>query len=91
VSYLISDLKPSSDKQVSSRQSFEDNLSSVEKWTSYIDFEVKQGELKRAACLYERAMASSVDMMNHLGFWLKYIHFIHLTLKDSSLARAKFE
>ena len=42
----------------------------------------------RARLLYERALVS-LDL--DLQFWLSYINFIQHTLKDPSLARAKFE
>ena len=42
----------------------------------------------RARLLYERALIS-LDL--DLQFWLSYVNFIHQTLRDPSLVRAKFE
>ena len=57
-------------------------------WMSYIKFEMDKDEPVRARLLYERALIS-LDL--DLQFWLSYINFIQLTLKDPSLVRAKFE
>ena len=57
-------------------------------WQSYIKFELDKNEPNRARQLYERALIS-LDLDLH--FWLGYITFIQHTLKDVSLARAKFE
>ena len=42
----------------------------------------------RARLIYERALIS-LDL--DLQFWLSYVNFIHQTLRDPSLVRAKFE
>ena len=57
-------------------------------WLSYIAFEVQKEEMDRARLIYERALIS-LDL--DLQFWLAYISFIQVTLKDASLVRAKFE
>ena len=57
-------------------------------WLSYISFEIQKDEPVRARLLYERALIS-LDL--DLQFWLSYVNFIHQTLRDPSLVRAKFE
>lgn len=57
-------------------------------WLAYISFEIEKGEPSRARLLYERALIS-LDL--DLQFWLGYVNFIQHSLKDTSLARAKFE
>lgn len=60
-------------------------------WVKYVNFEIQDGQLKRAKMVYERALSSSLEMENDAEFWLLYTNFIHEQLKDPSLVRAKFE
>lgn len=48
-------------------------------WLEYIDFEIEQGQLKRAKLLYERALIS-LDKDRH--FWLAYVRFLEKQMKD---------
>jgi hypothetical protein len=71
-------------ERVSQRVPFESKI--VEVWTSgmsreqekqawqeYIEFEVAQGQMKRARLLYERAL---ITLEKDRGFWLQYVRFI---------------
>ena len=60
-------------------------------WQDYIDFELSEGNAKRALCLIERQMSQSLENLNDVRLFMKYIHIISNELKDSSLARAQFE
>ncbi len=42
-------------------------------WQEYIEFEVAQGQMKRARLLYERAL---ITLEKDRGFWLQYVRFI---------------
>lgn len=57
-------------------------------WLQYITFEINKQEFSRARLLYERALLS---LDSDLQFWLLYINFIQRSLRDVTLARAKFE
>jgi hypothetical protein len=57
-------------------------------WQDYINFEITQGQAKRAKLLYERALIS-LEKDRH--FWLAYVRFIEKNLRDPQLVRAKFE
>lgn len=48
-------------------------------WQEYINFEIKEGQLKRAKLLYERGLIS-LDKDRH--FWLEYVRFIEKQIKD---------
>lgn len=74
-----------------SRDKFEENLNDSADWLKYINFELKENQVKRAKALYERAISSSVEMETNIEFWLMYTSFIQEHLKDTALVRAKFE
>ena len=48
-------------------------------WQEYIEFEMSQGQLKRARLLYERAL---ISLDKDRQFWLQYVRFIEKSLKD---------
>ena len=58
---------------------------------AYINYEIEQGQLKRATFLYERALSSSSDMQNNIHMWLSYMNFIQEKLNDVTTAKAKYE
>lgn len=58
---------------------------------AYINYEIEQGELKRATFLYERALSSSEDMQNNIQMWVSYMNFIQEKLGDVTTAKAKYE
>jgi len=99
VTHAQTQLLPGTQQCVSDRLRFEDDIKHIhaqdlsladekQAWLSYIAFEVQREEPDRARLLYERALIS-LDL--DLQFWLAYISFIQVTLKDASLVRAKFE
>lgn len=53
-----------------------------------MDFELGEGNAKRALVLYERQMSQSIEKMNDIHLWKKYIDAIQSELKDSNLVRA---
>ena len=57
-------------------------------WQEYIDFELAQGQLKRAKLLYERGLIS-LDKDRH--FWLAYVRFLEKQMRDPQLVRAKYD
>ena len=73
------------------RTQMEENLNDESSWLKYINFELKNNEVKRAKALYERALQSSLSMETNIDFWLMYTNFIQEHLKDTALVRAKFE
>ena len=54
----------------------------------YIEFEVQQGQPKRAKLLYERAL---ISLDKDTQFWLQYVRFIEKGIRDPQLVRAKYE
>jgi pre-mRNA-processing factor 39 len=48
-------------------------------WQDYIEFEIQQGQPKRAKLLYERAL---ISLDKDTQFWLQYVRFIEKGLRD---------